>query len=132
MIDLQAKPIKLTLSLRQMMKLVIFGAVASMSLAPMWRFAEAGVVTWPQLFFGEAVAIPMILAVAAFPLLRKGPRKDWMIRVLLTTSLGIGLVESIYAPGWASVGPPPLNVWAGMPRPQGSFGRSSSFSGSPS
>jgi hypothetical protein len=95
-----------------MMKLVVFGALASMCLAPMWRLAEAGVVTWPLMLLVEAVAIPMVLAVAAFPLVRKGPRKDWLIRALLVTSLGIGLLAAIYSLAWASVGPPSLNVWA--------------------
>jgi hypothetical protein len=94
---------RFTLTLRQTMKLVVFGAVASMCLAPMWRLADAGVVTWPQMLLGE------------------GPRKDWLIRALLTTSLGIGLLEMIYALFWAAVGPPSLNVWAGSGATPGFF-----------
>ncbi len=80
-----------------MMKLVIFGAVASMCLAPMWRLAEIGAVSWPFAVLMEAVAIPLVLAVVAFPMVRKGPHKDWLVRALLMTSLGIGLGAAIYS-----------------------------------
>jgi hypothetical protein len=121
MTEERVRPLRLTLTLRQMMKLVVFGAVASMCLAPMWRLADAGVVTWPQMLLGEAVAIPTVLAVVAFPIVRKGPRRDWLIRALLATSLGIGLLSTIYALFWASVGPPSLNLWAGSGATVGFF-----------
>ncbi len=104
---------RFTLTLRQMLKLVVFGAMASMCLAPMWRLAEAGVVSWPRMLLGEAVAIPTALAVAAFPIVRKGPRKDWLIRASLLTSLGIGLLTAIYTLVCGPAGPPSLNLWAG-------------------
>ena len=56
------------LTLRQMMKLVVFGAVGSLCLAPMMRLAEIGAVGWPFAILMEAVAIPMVLALAAFPM----------------------------------------------------------------
>ncbi|MGP0068257.1 MAG: hypothetical protein ACLQGP_32260 [Isosphaeraceae bacterium] len=121
MTEERVAPIRFALSLRQMMKLVVFGAVASMCLAPMWRLAEAGIATWPRVILGEAVAIPMVLAVAAFPLVRKGPNKDRLIRALLATSLSIGLLETIYALNWAAAGPPSLNVWAGSGATPGFF-----------
>jgi hypothetical protein len=42
----------------------------------------------------EAVAIPLVLALVAFPLVRKGPWKDRLIRILLMVSVGFAL-------GWA-------------------------------
>jgi hypothetical protein len=112
-----AQHLRPRLTLRQVMKLVIFGAVASMCLAPMMRLAENGAVSWPFALLLEAVAIPLVLAVAVFPLVRKGPLKDWLIRALLLTSTGIGLGAAVYSLAWAARGPRSLNVWAnsGMP-----------------
>jgi len=88
------RPFRPKLTLRQMMKLVAFGAVASLCLAPGIRLAEAGAGRWPFVLLLEAVAIPLVLALVAFPLVRKGPLKDWLIRALLTVSVGFAL-------GWA-------------------------------
>ena len=114
-------PIGLALTLHQMMKLVIFGAVASMCFAPMWRLTVAGAVSWPRMLLGEAVAIPMVLAIAAIPMIRNGPHKDWLIRSLLLTSVWIALASVIYALNWAAVGPSALNVWAGSGATRGFF-----------
>ena len=110
------RPLRLKLTLRQMMKLVVFGAIASASAVPMVRFAENGAITWPFLVLFEAVAIPLVLALAAFPLVRQSPLKDWLIRVLLLISVTSILGAAIYSLAWASSGPPSLNIWAsGMP-----------------
>jgi hypothetical protein len=77
-----------------MMKLVAFGASASLCLAPGVRLAEAGAGRWPFVHLLEAVAIPLVLALVAFTLVRKGPLKDWLIRTLLMVSVGVAL-------GWA-------------------------------
>ena len=100
------------LTLRQMMKLVVFGAVGSLCLAPMMRLAEIGAVGWPFAILMEAVAIPMVLALAAFPMVSRGPQKDWLIRGLLMTSLAVILGSAIYSLAWGSAGPQSLNIWA--------------------
>lgn len=86
------RPFRPKLTLRQMMKLVAFGAVASLCLAPGIRLAGPG--GWPFVLLLEAVAVPLVLALVAFPLVRKGPLKDWLVRALLTVSVGFAL-------GWA-------------------------------
>jgi hypothetical protein len=107
-----ARHLRLKLTLRQLMKLVVFGAVASSSLAPMVHLAEIGAVTWPFVFLLESMAIPLVLALVMFPLVRQGPLKDWLIRALLMTSAGVGLGAAIYSLVWASKGPQSLNIWA--------------------
>ena len=100
------------LTLRQMMKLVVFGAVGSFCLVPMIRLAEIGAVGWPFAILMDAVAIPLVLALAAFPIVSRGPKKDWQIRGLLMTSLAVILGSAIYSLTWGSVGPQSLNIWA--------------------
>src|SRR5262249_45118749 len=56
--------------------------------------------SWSFVLLMEAVAIPLVLALVAFPLVRKGPLKDWLIRILLMVSVGFAL-------GWAVA----LLVW---------------------
>ncbi len=104
--------LRFVLTLRQMMKLVVFAAVASLCLAPMVRWAEVGAVSWPFAILMAAVAIPLVLAIAAFPMVKPGPLKDWLIRALLMTSLGVILGAAIYSLFCASVGPQSLNLWA--------------------
>ena len=70
--EIRCRPRRPTLTLLQMMKLVVFAAVASLCVAPMFRLAEAGVVPWPYVLMGEGVGIPVVLAIVAFPLLRAG------------------------------------------------------------
>jgi hypothetical protein len=95
-----------------MMKLVVLAAVAAACLAPMVRLAEIGAVSWPFALLMEAIAIPLVLALVTFPLARRGPLKDWLVRALLMTSAGVGLGAAIYSLLWASIGPPSLNIWA--------------------
>ena len=83
------------------MKLVVFAAVASLCLVPMVRWAEIGAVSWPFAILMEAVAIPMVLAVVAFPMVKRGPLKDRLIRALLLTSVGVILLAAIYSLVWA-------------------------------
>jgi cytochrome bd-type quinol oxidase subunit 2 len=91
-----SRPHRPKLTLLQMMKLVVFAAAASLCMAPMARLAEAGVVPWPFVLMGEGVGIPLVLALVAFPLVREGPNKDWLIRALLFTSVCMGLGIAIY------------------------------------
>jgi hypothetical protein len=95
-----------------MMKLVAFAAIASVCLVPVVRWAEMGAVSWPFAILMEAVAVPMVLAIVAFPLLRSGPLKDWMIRALLMLSVGVILAAAIYSLIWGATGPQSLNLWA--------------------
>jgi hypothetical protein len=95
------------MTLIQMMKLVIFAAAASMCLAPMVRLAEAGIVDWQWVILGEAVGIPVVLALAAFPLVRRGPFKDRLIRLLVLTSVSIALGFVVYSLIWGGM------IWAG-------------------
>jgi hypothetical protein len=95
-----------------MMKLVVFGAVASAALAPLVRFAQMGAVTWPFTLLMGAVAGPIVLALVALPLVRSGPLKDWLVRLLLLSSISVILAAGVYTLFWASIGPPALNVWA--------------------
>ena len=81
---------------RQMMKLVVFGAVGSLCLAAMMLLAEVGAVGWPFEILMEAVVIPMVLALAAFPVLSRGPSYR-LIRGLLMTSLAVILVVAIFS-----------------------------------
>ncbi len=103
----QGQPIQFSLTLRQMMKFVIFAAAASMCLAPMVRLAEAGAVEWEWVILGEAVGIPVVLAILAFPLLRRGPNKDWLIRMLLLTSVSIALGFAVFSLIWGGM------IWSG-------------------
>jgi DNA-directed RNA polymerase subunit RPC12/RpoP len=80
-----------SLSLLQMMKLVVFGAIASACVAPAYHLHEIGVGTLPALLILEGVSVPLVLALAAFPLVRKGPLKDWLIRTLLMVSISVAL-----------------------------------------
>ena len=109
----QVPPVRswLTPTVRQMMKLVVFAAVASLCLVPVVRRAEIGAVSWPFAVLMEAVAIPMVLAIVAFPLVKRGPLKDWVIRALLLTSVGVILGAAIYSMVWGAVGPQSLNLW---------------------
>jgi hypothetical protein len=77
-----------------MMKLVVFGAIASACSAPGVRLAAVGVGSWSFFLLLDAVVIPLVLALVAFPLVRKGLLKNWLIRALLMVSVGVAL-------GWA-------------------------------
>jgi hypothetical protein len=90
-----------------MIKLVVFAAAASMCLAPMVQLAEAGIVDWQWVVLGEAVGIPVVLALAAFPLVRPGPSKDSLIRLLVLTSVSIALGFVVYSLIWGG------KIWAG-------------------
>jgi hypothetical protein len=106
MIRHQAPP-RFSLTLRQMMKLVIFAAAASMCLAPMVSLAEAGAVEWEWVILGEAVGIPVVLALVALPLVRRGPNKDWLILMLLLTSVSIALGFAVFSLIWGGM------IWSG-------------------
>ncbi len=88
---------RLTQSMPQMMKLVIFAAAASACVTPFARLAIVGIGTWWRTLVWSAVAVPLVLAVVAFPVLRKGPMKDWLIRALLLVSVADALGFAIWS-----------------------------------
>lgn len=95
------------LTLLQLMKLVAFAAVAALCLAPFVRMAEAGAVDWTLVLMGEAVGIPVVLACVALVLVRAGPGKDRLVRILLLLSLTAALGVAIHpllgpSPIWSS------------------------------
>ncbi len=93
---------RLRLTLRQMMKLVIFAAIASASVSDC--LAQAGLVSllpsWSTVYLWGDVVVPLVSALVAFPLVRKGPLKDWLIRSLLMTSVAVALGLAIYWMGY--------------------------------
>jgi DNA-directed RNA polymerase subunit RPC12/RpoP len=91
-----AGAVRFQFSMVQMMKLVVLGAVASLCLAPGYRLVELGVSTWPGFLILEGVSVPLALALAVFPLVRRGPLKDWTIRALLLSSVSIALGFAAY------------------------------------
>jgi hypothetical protein len=95
-----------------MMKLVVFGAIASATLTPLVRLAQSGAVSWPFAILMDAAGVPIVLAVAAFLLVQSGPLRDWLVRSLLLASIGVIIGAAVYSLFWASTGPQWLNVWA--------------------
>jgi hypothetical protein len=92
-----ARPLRLTLTIRQMMKLVVFGAAASLSIALQVPAGEIRPGTWLHILLTQSVAVPMVLALAALPLVRRGPSKDWLIRGLLMISVSVALPQAIWS-----------------------------------
>jgi hypothetical protein len=111
MTEPRLRRVRLTMTLLPMMKLTIFAAVASLCLAPFVRLVEVGAVSWEWMLVGEAMGLPVVLALLAFPLVRRGPFKDWLIRSLLLASVSVGLGFSAYSLLWGRA------IWAtGVPR----------------
>ena len=95
--------------LLQMMKAVVGFALATAYVLPLVRLAEAGIATWTAMLVVGAIGVPLVFALVTTVLGRKGPFKDWLIRVLCTISLGValGVVVSSFAtqrlPGFDAV-----------------------------
>jgi hypothetical protein len=88
---------RLRLSLTQMMKLVLFAAVASATVAPMAQLKEAGVIpNLSAVVLWGGVAAPLACAVTALLVIQPGPSKDWIIRALVLVSVGFALGAAIY------------------------------------
>lgn len=82
----------------QMMKLVVFAAVASACLAVGVEDAAISPRAWWSVWsivMTEGVAIPLVLAVTAFPLVRQGPQKDLLIRALLTVAIAMAWTDAL-------------------------------------
>ncbi len=97
-----ARRLRLTLTVGQMMKLVVFGAAASMCLLPMRPLVEEGVVTWQTVVLWEAVAIPLAQAVVAFALVKPGRFRDGLILALVVTALVMALGVALYYVTWGA------------------------------
>ena len=100
----RARRLRLTLTVGQMMKLVVFGAAASLCLLPMKPLVEEGVVTWETVVVWEAVAIPLSQAVAAFLLVKPGRFRDGLILGLVVLSLVTALGVPLYYVTWGRAG----------------------------
>jgi hypothetical protein len=92
----------LTLTVGQMMKLVVFGAAASLCLLPMRPLVEEGIVTWQTVLLWEAVAIPLSQAVVAFALVKPGRFRDGLIVALLLASLVLAFGVVLYYMTWGA------------------------------
>jgi hypothetical protein len=89
-----ARQFHLRFTLRQMMKLVVFAAVASVCLAAGVEYAAIFPRARWSVLMTEGVAIPLLLAVTAFPLVGQGPRKDWLIRALLFAAIAMAWADA--------------------------------------
>jgi len=99
------------MTLLQLMRLVVFAAVASLCLAPFGRMAEAGIVPWTFVLMGAAVGIPLVLAVVALLIVRTSPARDRSVRGLLLFSV----ISAAAISGHPLLGPSPL--WStGVPK----------------
>jgi hypothetical protein len=94
--------VRLTLTVGQMMKLVVFGAAASMCLLPMQPLVEEGVITWQTVLLWESVAIPLSQAVVAFALVKPGRFRDGLIVALVVTALATALGIVTYYMTWGA------------------------------
>jgi hypothetical protein len=104
----RTRPFRLKLTVRQMMKLVAFSAIVLFCVVEGRRLEEE--LGWVFVLVMEGVAIPLVLAIVALPLVRKGPLKDWLIRILLLipVSFTLVMVPGIFlvsASRWASDDP---------------------------
>ncbi len=77
------------LTLLQMMKLVVGCALASAYVLPLVRLAEAGIASWSAMLVVGAISVPLVFALTTIVLARKGPFKDWLIRLLCMSSVGV-------------------------------------------
>src|SRR5690348_773531 len=91
---------RLTLTIAQMMKLVVFGAAASVWLLPMKSLVEEGFARWPAILLWEAIAIPLAQAVVAFALVKPGRFRDGLILALVGISLAFALGAAVYLYAW--------------------------------
>lgn len=87
------------LNLLQMMKVVVGFALATAYVLPFVRLAEAGIATWTAMLVVGAIGVPLVFALVTVVLGRTGDLKDWLIRILCTTSVGVafGVVVSSFA-----------------------------------
>ena len=90
------------LSLFQVMKLVVYCAVGSACVAPMWRLWRLGVVGGGSIqglisvALFETVVVPLVWAGLSFMLVRRGAWRDGLISTLLLWSVTVALAFA----GW--------------------------------
>ncbi len=85
------------LTLLQMMKLVVGCALASAYVLPLVRLADAGIATWSAMLVVGAISVPLVFALVTIVLARKGPLKDWLIRILCMASVGVAFGVTAHA-----------------------------------
>jgi hypothetical protein len=85
------------MSLLQLIKIVIGSAFATAYIIPLIRLAEAEVATWPAMIVVAAIGVPLVLALSAILLARRGHFRDALILVLSMTSVGVILTVGIEA-----------------------------------
>ena len=95
------------LTIRQMMKLVIFAAAASMCLAPHGAACGGRRGGLGMGDSGRGRWYPGGSRNARVSAVRRGPSKDWLIRMLLFTSVSIAPGSSVYSLIWGGM------IWAG-------------------
>ena len=87
----------LRLSLYQMMKLVVYCAVGSACVAPMWRLWRLGVVGGGtvngliSVALFEAIVVPLVWAGLSFIMVRRGAWRDGLISILLLWPVSVAL-----------------------------------------
>ncbi len=79
------------LTLLQMMKVVAGFAFATAYVLPLVRLVEAKIASWPSMLVVGAIGVPLVFALTAIVLGRNGPAKDWLVRFLYMTSVGVGV-----------------------------------------
>jgi hypothetical protein len=99
-------PVRLKLSLLQMMKLVAFFAVAFACVAPMLNLWQAGFVDGgrPQglvfVALFEAVLVPLALVAVSFVVIRRGDWRDGLVTTLLLCSV----LAALHIACWLLIG----------------------------
>jgi hypothetical protein len=78
-----------------MIILVVFAALAFACLAPLVHLAENNG-RWSIVIIGGVVVVPLVWALAAFPLVRKGLFKDWLIRALLMVAVSVAFALHVF------------------------------------
>jgi hypothetical protein len=94
-IDAPIRP-RIRLTLVQLMKMVIFCAVASACVAPMFHLWRVGVAQASAVVVFEAFLVPLVLAGLSFILVRRGPWKDDLIAFLLLCSVSVALGFAVW------------------------------------
>lgn len=94
-VDAPIRP-RIRLTLVQLMKMVIFCAVASACVAPMFHLWRVGIARASAVVVFEAFLVPLVLAGLSFILVRRGPWKDDLIACLLLCSVSVALGFAVW------------------------------------
>jgi hypothetical protein len=94
-VDAPLRP-RIRVTLGQFMKLVIFCAVASACVAPMFHLWRVGVAQGSAVIVLEGVVVPLVLAGLSFFLIRRGPWKEDLIAFLLLCSVSVAFGFAVW------------------------------------